>query len=112
MDEWIEQVPDKLWKRFAEIVALTDRFCRDHLDAEFRDLCRALTVSLCQKRCPITSGKEAGWAAGIVYSAAWVNFLGDPSQPHLSHDRTHSWMAARQISSFGHRSGRSHADDA
>src|SRR5262249_17207769 len=23
-----------------------------------------------------------GWAAGIVNSVAWVNFLGDPSQPH------------------------------
>src|SRR5262249_46752604 len=27
-------------------------------------------------------GRSPSRAAGIVYSVAWVNFLGDPSQPH------------------------------
>jgi hypothetical protein len=82
MDELLEEVPEKLRPRFAEIVALTDRFCDDHLDQEFKGLCREMAAVLCRERFPVTSGKAAGWAAGIVYSVGWVNFLGDPSQPH------------------------------
>jgi hypothetical protein len=81
-DDLLRQVPEKLRPRFAEIVALTDRFCEDHLDEEFRQLCREMAVALCQEGFPVGSGKAAGWAAGVVYSVAWVNFLGDPSQPH------------------------------
>lgn len=82
MDELLKQVPNKLHERFQEIVALTDSFCNDHLDEEYRDLCREMAALLCQKRVPVASGKPAGWAAGIVYSVGWVNFLNDPSQPH------------------------------
>ena len=63
-------------------MAITDRFCAAHLDQEYRDLCRELAAALCREGFPVTSGKAAGWAAGVVYSVAWVNFLGDPSQPH------------------------------
>jgi hypothetical protein len=82
MDQLFQQLPEKLRDRFAEIVAITDRFCGALLDAEFKQLCRDMAVVLCQEGCPVTSGKAAGWAAGIVYSVGWVNFLGDPSQPH------------------------------
>jgi len=82
MDELLSQVPEKLRNRFRDIVALTDSFCADHLDEEYRDLCREMAALLCREDFPVTSGKPAGWAAGVVYSIAWVNFLGDPSQPH------------------------------
>jgi hypothetical protein len=82
MDELSREVPPKLRERFAEIVAATDRFCDAHLDAEFKALCREMAVALCREGAPVSSGKAAGWAAGVVYSVAWVNFLGDPSQPH------------------------------
>jgi hypothetical protein len=82
MNELLQEVPQKLRPRFAEIVALTDRFCTAHLDEEFKRLCRAMAVVLCRECFPVTSGKAAGWAAGIIYSVGWVNFLGDPSQPH------------------------------
>ncbi len=82
MDHRIEQVPEKLRGRFADIVAITDRFCDEHLDAEFKRLCREMAALLCVEGCPVTSGKAAGWAAGVVYSVGWVNFLGDPEQPH------------------------------
>jgi hypothetical protein len=81
-EELLRQVPDESRGRFAEVVALTDRFCAAHLDTEYRDLCRDMAAVLCREGCPLASGKAAGWAAGIVYSVAWVNFLGDPSQPH------------------------------
>jgi hypothetical protein len=65
------------------IVALTDAFCRDHLDAEYGALCRKMAGVLARKRpSPLTRGKPESWASGIVRVVGWVNFLGDPSQPH------------------------------
>jgi hypothetical protein len=58
------------------------RFCDEHLDAEYKELCRDMAAALCLAAFPLTGGKAAGWAAGIVYSVGWVNFIGDPSQPH------------------------------
>jgi hypothetical protein len=75
-------LPPKLGKRLGEILAITDRFCGEHLDEEYRGLCRDMAAALCVEGFPLTSGKAAGWAAGIVYSVGWVNFIGDPSQPH------------------------------
>jgi len=82
MDELLAQVPARLHKRFHEIVALTDAFCKAHLNAEFRDICREMAVAVWQEGSPVTSGKAASWAAAIVASVGFVNFLGDPSQPH------------------------------
>ena len=65
------------------IVALTDAFCREHLDDEYAALCRKLAGVLARKRpSPLTRGKPESWASGIVRVVGWVNFLGDPSQPH------------------------------
>ena len=66
-----------------EIVGLTDAFCREHLDDEYAALCRKLVGMLARKRpSPLTRGKPESWASGIVRVIGWVNFLGDPSQPH------------------------------
>ncbi len=66
-----------------KIVDLTDAFCQGHLDAEYGVLCRKLAGVLARKRpSPITNGKPESWASGIVRVVGWVNFLGDPSQPH------------------------------
>jgi hypothetical protein len=65
------------------IVDLTDAFCREHLDAEYSVLCRKLAGVLARKRpSPLIQGKPASWASGIVRVIGFVNFLGDPSQPH------------------------------
>lgn len=78
----IVRLPPKLGKRLGEILAITDRFCDEHLDEEYKRLCRDMAAALCVEGFPLTSGKAAGWAAGIVYSVGWINFIGDPSQPH------------------------------
>jgi hypothetical protein len=78
----IVRLPPKLGKRLGEILAITDRFCDEHLDAEFKGLCRDMAAALCVAGFSLTAGKAAGWAAGIAYSVGWVNFIGDPSQPH------------------------------
>jgi hypothetical protein len=64
---------------------LTDAFCRDHLNDGYAVLCRNLTAALARKRpSPLLRGSFAVWAAGVVRTIGWVNFLHDPSQsPHM-----------------------------
>lgn len=80
----LDAVPKELHDVFKEIVALTDAFCREHLNEEYLQLCRRMAVAICQEGLPVVRGKRAAWACGIVYSVGWVNFLTDPEQqPHL-----------------------------
>jgi hypothetical protein len=70
--------------RFRELTELTDAFCRRHLkplEAEFIACCRMLAAACCQEGTPIVEGrtKATTWAAAIVYTIGWVNFLSDPS---------------------------------
>ena len=66
-----------------KIVGMTDAFCGEYLDDEYGVLCRKLAGVLARKRpSPLTKGKPDSWASGIVRVVGWVNFLGDPSQPH------------------------------
>ena len=79
-------VPNNMKRVFAEITSLTDTFCEKFLNDEYAFICRKLTTALCRKRpSPLTKGKTLTWAAGIVYSAGWINFLGDKNQsPYMS----------------------------
>jgi hypothetical protein len=75
------RVPLAMLARYEEITALTDRFCQDYLNDEYRDLCRKMTAALARKRpSPLSGGKASIWAAGITYALGQVNFLFDPSQ--------------------------------
>ena len=75
--------PAKARPAHDRIVALTDAFCREHLDDEYGALCRKLAGVLARKRpSPLTRGRPESWASGIVRAVGWANFLGDPSQPH------------------------------
>lgn len=69
----------------AEISGLVEAFCKEHLNAEYTELCRKLTEKLARKRpSPLVSGKPQTWACGIVRTIGWVNFLDDKSQtPHM-----------------------------
>ena len=72
-------------KAIDEIAGLVDAFCREHLNDEYAELCRRLTEKLARKRpSPLLSGKPNTWAAGIVRTIGWVNFLDNRSQsPHM-----------------------------
>jgi hypothetical protein len=68
------------------IVALTDAFCREHLNAEYAALCRKLAGVLARKRpSPLLRSRPHIWACVIVRVIGEVNFLDDNSQtPHLN----------------------------
>jgi hypothetical protein len=76
-----ERVPKPMQATFDAIVALTDVFCRTHLDEEYAQLARQVTAALCRKRpSPLATGHLKTWACGIVYALGSVNFLFDKSQ--------------------------------
>ena len=79
-------VPKSMQPTYGAITALTDAFCRDHLDEDYRDLAQRMTAALCRKRpSPLTSGQPRTWACGIVYVLGQINFLTDPStQPYMT----------------------------
>jgi hypothetical protein len=83
-----ERVPAAIQGKHDEIVALTDGFCQQHLNEEYRDLCRRMAATLCRKRPPpVATGKANTWACAIVYSVGRANFLFDKSQtPHMRAD--------------------------
>jgi len=80
-----ENVPKEMQTRFDEITQLTDAFSQAHLNDEYAQLCRQLTATLCRKRpSPLSTGKVATWACGIIHALGTVNFLFDASQtPHM-----------------------------
>ena len=79
------RIAEEVQPAFDEIAGLVDAFCKEHLNAEYADLCRSLTEKLARKRpSPLVSGKPNTWACGIVRTIGWVNFLDDRSQtPHM-----------------------------
>ncbi len=80
------RVPSRLRPRYDEIVARTDAFANEHLNAEYAELARRMAAALARKRpSPLESAEVRTWAAGILYAVGWVNFLADPSQdPHMT----------------------------
>lgn len=88
-----EAVPQELLPRYREIIALTDQFCNERLNEEYRSVCRTAAAGLCQEGSPVDRGKVAGWAAGVVAAVGWVNFLGDPSQvPYVRTEEIAKWF--------------------
>jgi hypothetical protein len=80
--------------RFEEITQLTEAFSRTYLNDEYASLIRQLTATLCRKRpTPLSQGKAATWACGIIHAIGMVNFLFDASQtPHVSSSQIASYF--------------------
>lgn len=77
----------KGWEEFyAGITAITDQFCRDHLNEEYAELARYALAALCRMRpSPLTSGNPRTWACAVLYAIGQVNFLSDKaSQPYMT----------------------------
>ena len=78
-------IPATARPAYDAVVALTDGFCREHLNGEYEVMCRKLAGALARKRpSPLPSGKPETWACGVVRTIGWVNYLDDSSRrPHL-----------------------------
>jgi hypothetical protein len=81
-----KSVPQNMRNTYDTIVGLTDHFCRDHLDDEYRELAQHMAATLCRMRTsPVSSGQPRTWACGIIYALGQINCLSDPStQPHMT----------------------------
>jgi hypothetical protein len=52
-----KSVPKNMQARYDQIVALTDEFCQQHLNEEYRELAQYMAAALCRKRpSPVASG--------------------------------------------------------
>jgi hypothetical protein len=78
-------VPARSLPKYEAITALTDAFCKEHLNEEYAQMCRQLAAVLSGKQpTPLRRGREEVWACGIVRTIGWVNMLDDPSgSPHM-----------------------------
>jgi hypothetical protein len=73
-------VPKAMMAHYQALVALTDAFCRRHLNEDYAELARRAAAALCRKRpSPVLSGQKASWACGILYALGQANFLSDKS---------------------------------
>lgn len=81
-----DRVPAALREKFDTIVLLTDAFCDQHLNDEYKQLIRKALAALSRKRpSPLLKGQDKSWAAGAVHALGMVNFLFDASQtPHCT----------------------------
>ena len=79
-------VPKAAQAVYDAVVALTDAFCRDHLNDEYRDQAQAMAAALCRKRPnPLASGQPRTWACGIIHVLGQLNFLSDKAtQPYMT----------------------------
>ena len=81
-----ETIPKRMRPACEAILAITDTFCHEHLNAEYAHLCQRLVATLARKRpSPLAYGEARTWACGVVYAIGRVYFLSDKSQtPHMS----------------------------
>jgi hypothetical protein len=62
---------------FIAVTAITDEFCRAHLDDHYGELARKAAATLARKSpSPLLKGNAKSWAGGILYALAKVNHLG------------------------------------
>ena len=72
-------------KAARRIAKMTNAFCLNHLDEDYRELCEDLTWAAYEEGLLLEEGQPASWASGIVHAIGFINFLHDPSQsPHMT----------------------------
>jgi len=77
---------EALQQRIDELISMTSKFCNEHIDAEYAELCKLMIEKLGRKRSvkPLATGRLNIWAAAVVYTIAVNNFLFDRSfKPYI-----------------------------
>src|SRR3954451_9665926 len=83
-------VPQSMQATYEAITSLTDAFCREHLNEDYRVLAQRMTAALCRRRpSPLASGQPRTWPCGDVCVLGEINFLTDPAtQPFMTTDQS------------------------
>lgn len=78
-------MPEGMRAEFDEIVALSDKFCKQHLDDEYASLALGMAATLAHEHPGVLGNPQPNsWATGILYVLGQVNFLFDSGHsPHL-----------------------------
>jgi hypothetical protein len=79
----------KIKEREEKIIELTNNFCDQHLDEDYKQLCKKLVEKMGRKhKVPFKRGQLDIWAASVVYAIGSINFLFDQSfEPYMSADQ-------------------------
>ena len=98
------KVPESMQAVYDEVTAISDDFCKQHLNEEYAELARQMAATLARKRpSPLMSGHIRSWVAGIIYALGQVNFLFDKSQsPHMRADELCSRMGVSKQTAGSH----------
>jgi hypothetical protein len=87
-----------------ELIKHTDAICKQHLNTEYRDMCRVMAKGLCVDESPARVGDPATWAKAIVATVGYVNFLDDPEmKPFISRGDLAKKMGISQTTLNKHR---------
>ncbi len=79
------EISEEILPKFKAIIALTEAFCKRHLNEEYTQMCRRLALALARKQpSPLARGSKEVWACGIVRTIGWANMLDDPkTSPYM-----------------------------
>lgn len=70
------RVPKAQRDVYLRLAALTDEFCREHLNEDVAELSRYVIAALCRKRpSPLRTGRPETWACAVIYTIGRANFL-------------------------------------
>ena len=71
---------DKVKETEIKLIEMTSRYCDEHLDNDYKELCIKMINKMGKKRnVPFTSGKIEIWASAIIYAIGSIIFLFDKS---------------------------------
>ena len=88
------KVPASMQAKYDSICELTDAFCDEFLNEEYKSLIHLAIAALCRKRpSPLAKGRVNSWAAGFVHAIGMTNFLFDASQtPHCKASEIYTYF--------------------
>jgi len=86
-------------EKMQKLIEMTARFCDEHLDEEYKQLCEKLIRKMSRKRnVPFLSGRIEIWAAAIVYAIGSINFLFDRNfEPYVSGDDICNYFGTSKV---------------
>ncbi len=82
----------------SQLIELTTTFCNLKINEEYAQLCEKLIKKLGRKKeVPFQIGKPEIWAATVVYTIGFINFLFDKTLvPHITIDVIKEYFGTKQ----------------